>query len=206
MWYVYCGTYSPSLHQSKSVIGYKTWSSSRCIFFFPLSSCYFFPLRFKYFPRTLFSNSLSLNHIHNRLYKWTLYVHHFLVLLLHQSSLESMKIEKEQILFHFLFILPNQTQWTHRWYHLYLHHHQLRHNELKMVAPNVQNPAEVAWNSLSQTITIPKQERWIYYIWGNRTLKSQQNIVVEWQQQPIQSQLKIFIIYIQLCYNMFRLE
>ena len=97
------------------------------------------------------------------------------------ASLELMKIKKEQILFHFLFILPNQTQWTHQWYHLYLHHHQLQHNELKMVAPNVQNPAEVAWNSLSQTITIPKQQQWIYYIWGNITLKSQQNIVVEWQ-------------------------
>ena len=102
----------------------------------------------------------------------------FVVLLLHQSSLELMKIKKEQILFHFLFIMPDQTQWTHRWYHLCLHHRQLRHNELKMAAPNVRNPVEVAWNSLSQTVTIPKQQQWIYYSWGNRTLNSQKNLVV----------------------------
>jgi hypothetical protein len=45
------------------------------------------PSQVQYFRRTLFSNSLSLNHICNGLYKWTLCEHHFLVLLLHQSSL-----------------------------------------------------------------------------------------------------------------------
>ena len=108
MWYVYCATHSPSLHQSKSVIEYKTWSSSWCIFFFCLSSCYFFLLRFKYFPHTLFSNSLCLNHICNGLYKQTLYEHNFLVLFLHQSSLELMKIKKELIFFHFLFFCPTK--------------------------------------------------------------------------------------------------
>jgi hypothetical protein len=65
----------------------------------------------------------------------------------------------------------------------------------------------VAWNSLSQTVTIPKQQQWIYHIWGSRTFKNSAKFG-SWmtEQQPIHSQLKMFIINAQLGYNMFQLE
>jgi len=176
-------------------------------FFFFLSSCYFFPLRFKYFPRTLFSNSLSLNHVRNGLYKWTLCEHHFLVLLLHQSSLELMKIKKEQILFHFLFILPNQT-----------------HLNLPMVSPvssssptstqRIENGgskcAKPSRGGLEQLVTNYNNSKTaavnLLHLRKQNFKKSAKYSSWMTEQQPIQSQLKMFIIYVQLGYNMLRLE